>query len=105
MGRCLACVRLQVLPERLGDKRHQGMQQAEQGVQHAKKRIARRALCFCILGGGSENGLDAFQIPVAEVAPREIVERLDEQIEAVSAEVLMGAPDRVLEPSAYPAVE
>ena len=62
-------VRAQALPEFLGDEGHEGVQQPQGVVQHLQQHRQRRGA-----GAGLEADLGQLDIPVAELAPDEIMD-------------------------------
>ena len=75
------------LPDFLGDERHQRMQQAQITFEHFEERTASAALLRFRRAVGLQRGLAELEIPVAVLVPRELVERLRGEIEAVFGEL------------------
>ena len=70
------CQRAKALPQRLGQERHERVQQPQRLVEHERERLLRdRALVG--VGLGAEARLDQFQIPIAQFAPEELARRRD----------------------------
>ena len=61
----------QVLVHLLGQEGHEGMQQLQQALQHVQKHRAHVLLLFLVLA--HQAALAQLDVPVAELAPREVV--------------------------------
>ncbi len=72
------------LPQRLGDERHHGVEQAERDIERLGRDRARHVTAGDV---AVEPGLDLLDVPVGEVAPDEVV---DGRRGLVQAEPLVG---------------
>ena len=93
-----------LLPDLLGDEGHDGVGQAQQGLQGLDQGAAGAALGGVGTGLAGEGGLGQLQVPVAEMVPGEFVQGLGGLVEAVAADGLVHAGDGGLEAVANPAV-
>jgi hypothetical protein len=74
------------LPDLLGDEGHEGVRQPQQRLQRATRvwRVPRLAASDAV--SPVSTGLAQLQVPVAELAPGELVDGLGGEVEAVAVE-------------------
>ncbi len=77
---------VELFEDRLGDEGQHGVREAQDGVQRGAENLALRGIALY-------GRLDAFQVPVAEVAPVQVVERLGVAGELVIAQRGLGVGD------------
>ncbi|HEY1991553.1 MAG TPA: valine--tRNA ligase, partial [Gammaproteobacteria bacterium] len=78
-----------LLPDLLGDERRDGMQGAQQRLQHRHQGMAGTALMRGVHAFALQHRLGELQVPVAELVPGELVEDLCRQVETVAGELLL----------------
>ena len=76
----------QLLPDFLGKERHKGMQEAHRALQHRTQDVERRVLCTHILLV-IETCLRQLDVPVAELAPQELIDGASRLAKLVVLEV------------------
>ena len=102
-GRLLVAALGEVLPQLLGDERHERVEQAETHVEAQAEGLARRLLRLLV--GAEEDGLDRLEVHVAELVEPEVVDRGGGARELVLCHVLLRGPDGVGELGEDPAVD
>ena len=93
-----------VLPDFLGDERHQRMQHAQRALEHLDQRAPRAALLLGCDVGALQHRLAELQVPVAELVPHEFIHRLRGEVEPVRREMGADRDDRRAEPPTNPAI-
>ena len=81
-------------PELLGDERHQRMQQLQHAAENVDERVLGAAPQRRVGVRVRQYGFRQLEVPIAELVPREVVERLCDEIEAVGREVVVDRSDR-----------
>ena len=91
-------------PELLGNERHERVQQLE----HCREHIEQRALCSApqsgVRGGVCQHCFRELEVPVTELVPCEVVERLDRDIKPVGSEAVVDRLDYAAQPRPNPRV-
>ena len=87
----------------LGDERKVRMQESERFLEHGKQH--RHGAVHFSLVAGAERKLRGFYVPVAEIVPEELVERLSAVVVAVGIERVAAGFRRRVEPVVNPAVK
>ena len=97
----------QAVPKLLGEKRHEGMEQAKRRIKNGEKisprgdgHFAMRRVCRSVRNGR----LDPFHVPVAEVAPEEVIDGMRRFVETVMRERIINDLDVMRQPRKNPAV-
>ncbi len=85
-------------PQGLGDERRDR-------VQHPENRIEDRAEDDLLDGVVVDGGLDGLEVAVADISPDEVVERVDERVELVVVEGLLGVVEGLAETGEDPAID
>jgi hypothetical protein len=96
--------RCHLLPDLLGDEGHEGVRELEQRLQRLHQGPAGAALGGVGRMLAGEHGLGQLQVPVAELAPGELVDGLGGEVEAVGVDGLAHVGGGGVQPGGDPAV-
>src|SRR6478672_10979298 len=87
----------QLLPQLFGEIRHKWMQQAQRLLQDRNQTRPRSAALrrFHLRG---HSGFGKLDVPIAEVVPEKVIERLDHAMKVISAELIVNLPSSLVKP-------
>ena len=92
----------QPVPQLLGEKRHQGMQQPQRRLEHCKKIAPRRYGYFSVRVG--HRRLHPLDIPIAEIAPEEVIDDVRGVMKTKILQRIIDPGDGFSQPRENPAV-
>src|SRR5438045_2062578 len=93
------------MPDFLRDERHHRMQQPYRGFEQADQILAGQARRFSIRAVlGCQSRLDELNVPVAQLAPEEVINRSSSVVEAIGFQCLANFLSDSIEARNYPSI-